>query len=141
MKYHFKIHKEANGFWAECVELNGLLTQGDSKEELWENMQEALNMYLQEPAESNYLAALPNAKLSKKSNLVQVGVDPEIAFAFMVRYHRVKKKLTQKEAAKKMGFKSLYSYQRLERKCNATLDMISKIKNLFPDFSIDFAFA
>jgi hypothetical protein len=49
--------------------------------------------------------------------------------------------LTQKEAAKRMGFKSLYSYQRLEKKCNATLDMIAKIKTLFPDFSIDFAFS
>lgn len=141
MKYHFKTHKEGNGFWAECVELEGLLTQADSKEELWDNMQEALNLYLQEPVESDYLAALPNPKLSKKSNLVQVNVDPEIAFAFMVRYHRMKKKLTQKEAAKRMGFKSLYSYQRLEKKCNATLEMISKIKTLFPDFSIDFAFA
>ncbi len=141
MKYHFKIHKEGSGFWSECVELEGLLTQADTKEELWENMQDALNLYLQEPAESDYLAALPNPKLSKKSNLVQVSVDPEIAFAFMVRYHRMKKRLTQKQAAKKMGFKSLYSYQRLEKKCNATLEMIAKIKGLFPDFSIDFAFA
>lgn len=141
MKYHFKVHKEGSGFWAECVELEGLLTQADTKDELLENMQDALNMYLQEPAESDYLASLPDSKLSKKSNLVQVAVDPEIAFAFMVRYHRLKKRLTQKEAAKKMGFKSLYSYQRLEKKCNATLDMIAKIKNLFPDFSIDYAFA
>ena len=59
----------------------------------------------------------------------------------MVRYHRMKKRLTQKQAAKKMGFKNLYSYQRLEKKCNATLEMIAKIKGLFPDFSIDFAFA
>lgn len=141
MKYHFKIHKEGDGYWAECLELEGLLTQADSKVELLKNMHEALNLYLQEPAESDYLAPLPNPKLNKKGNVVQVSVAPEIAFAFMVRYHRMKKRLTQKEAAKKMGFKSLYSYQRLEKKCNATLDMIAKIKNLFPDFSIDLAFA
>ena len=141
MKYHFKTHREGRGFWAECIELEGLLTQADTKEELWENMNEALNLYLQEPVDSDYIAALPNPKLNKKTNLVEISVHPEIAFAFMVRYHRLKNKLTQKEAAKKMGFTSLYSYQRLEKKCNATLEMIAKIKNLFPDFSIDFAFA
>ncbi len=141
MKYHFKVHKEGDGFWAECLELPGCLTQASTKEGLFENMQDALNLYLLEPADSTFLANLPNAKLGKKPGVVQVPVDPEIAFAFMVRYHRLKKKLTQKESAKKKGFKSLYSYQRLESKCNATLDMIAKIKHLFPDFSIDFAFA
>ena len=141
MKYHFKIHRESQGFWAECVELQGCVTQATTKNELWDNMQEALSLYLQEPADSEFLAALPNDKLSKKTTLVQVTVDPEVAFAFMVRYHRLKKNLTQKEAAKKMGFKSLYSYQRLEKKCNATLEMIAKIKDIFPDFSIDLAFS
>lgn len=141
MKYHFKVYEEAEGFWAECVELQGCVTQGLNEVDLWSNMQEALNLYLQESSDSDYVAAFPNDKLSKKSNLVQVPVDPEIAFAFMVRYHRLKKNLTQREAAKKMGFKSLYSYQRLEKKCNVTLDIIAKIKNLFPDFSIDFAFS
>ncbi len=28
MKYHFKIHKEGKGFWAECLELEGCITQG-----------------------------------------------------------------------------------------------------------------
>ena len=139
MKYHFKIHKEDDGFWAECLELVGCVTQGDDKEALMENMEEALNLYLQESVDSDYLAELPNEKLHKSVNIAEVPVDPEVAFAFMVRYHRVKNNLTQKQAAKKMGFKNLYSYQRLEKKCNATLDMIAKVKNLFPDFSIDFA--
>lgn len=140
MRYHFKVHKEDSGFWAEYLELGGCVTQGDDKEELFVNMEEALNLFLQEPLESDQVASLPDKKVPKLANVVEVPVDPEVAFSFMVRYHRVKNHLTQKQAAKKMGFKSIYSYQRLEKKCNATLEMIAKVKNLFPDFSIDFAF-
>lgn len=49
MRYHFKVHKEGKGFWAECLELKGCITQGNSKKELLENMQESLNLYLEEP--------------------------------------------------------------------------------------------
>lgn len=30
MFYHFKIHKEENKFWAQCLELPGCITQADS---------------------------------------------------------------------------------------------------------------
>lgn len=49
LKYHFKIHKEDEGYWAECIELNGCVTQGDTLEELHHNIREALQVYLQEP--------------------------------------------------------------------------------------------
>jgi len=42
MYYHFKIHKEPDGYWAECIELEGCVTQGDSLDELQKNMEEAL---------------------------------------------------------------------------------------------------
>ncbi len=140
MHYHFKVHKETRGYWAECVELEGCVTQGDTLKELQSNMEEALNLYLDEPVGSTFLAPLPDDKLDRSKKLIQVSVDPEIAFAFMVRYHRIQRKMTQKQAAKKLGMNNLYSYQRLERKCNATLAVIAKVKNLFPDFSVDFAF-
>lgn len=79
MKYHFKVHKEAEGFWAECLELPGCFTQASTKEELFENMQEALNLYLLDPIDSTYLVNLPNAKLGKKPNVVQVPAAPEYA--------------------------------------------------------------
>ena len=141
MKYHFKIHHTDDGFWAQCIELEGCVTQAHDKIELFSNMQEALNIYLQEPEGSSFLSPLPKERQRKTENIVEVPVEPEVAFSFMVRYHRLQKKLTQQEAAQKMGFKSLYSYQRLERKCNATLEMIAKLKKIFPDFSIDFAFS
>ncbi len=141
MHYHFKIHKEGRGYWAECVELKGCITESDTKKELEKNMFEALNLYLEEPADSTYLAPLPDKKLDRSHSLVCIGVDPEIAFGFMVRYYRIKKKMTQKQAAKKLGMANIYSYQRLEKRCNATLSMISKIKKLFPELSVDFALA
>lgn len=140
MQYHFKIHKEGKGYWAECVELKGCYTEANSKKELYYNMEEALNLYLQEPTDSSYVAPLPKAKQRGK-NIVRVQVDPEIAFAFMVRYHRITNKMTQKQAAKKLGFSNMYSYQRLEKKCNARLDMIAKLKKLFPHFSLDLVFS
>ena len=141
MKYHFKVHQEEKYLWAQCVELEGCFTQAESEEELQRNMREALNLYVYEPEDSKELAPLPDESIKLSKHVVEVPVDPEIAFSFMVRYHRIHNHLTQKQAAKKMGFKSLYSYQRLEMKCNATLDMIAKVKELFPDFSIDLAFS
>ena len=137
MRYHFKIHKEKDGFWAECIELQGCLTEGNSKEELFENMQEALNAYLEEPDDSKYLAALPKKSIKLSHNVVEVPVDPSVAFAFSVRYQRIKHGLTQKEVADKLGMKKVFSYQRLERRCNPTLDLINKLVLLFPALSLD----
>ncbi len=138
MKYHFKVHKEGKGFWAECIELSGCFTQADSIEELRKNMQEALNLYIEEPEDSKKLAALPNDSISPSRSIVEVPVDPSIAFAFMIRYNRIQEGLTQREAANKLGFDNIYSYQRLENKrCNPTLKILSQIKKGFPNFSVD----
>jgi hypothetical protein len=52
----------------------------------------------------------------------------------------IKHGLTQQQAAKKMGFETIYSYQRLEgKRCNPSLRTITRIKRAFPDFSIDYA--
>ncbi len=137
MQYHFKIHKEGEGYWAECIELPGCVTEGDSKEELYENMQDALNTYLEEPADSKYIASLPK-KLKKGSrNIVAVSVDPSIAFAFLIRRQRIKKGLTQKQVAEKLGMKRIFSYQRLERRCNPTLEQITKLIGIFPSLYLD----
>lgn len=137
MKYHFKVHKEGEGFWAECLEDSGCVTQGDTREELYKNMQEAINIYLNEPEDSNFLAPLPLENIKKQRNIVEVSVDPEIAFGFLVRYNRLKSGFSQKEAAKKLGMNDIFSYQRLERKCNASLKTIARLTHLYPSFSLD----
>lgn len=140
MKYHFKVHKEKEGFWAQCIELEGCVTQAETLEALQMNMTEALNLYIEEPESSKDLAQLPDESIKLSKTVVEVSLDPQVAFAFMVRYYRIKHGLTQAAAAKKMGFETLFSYQRLESKrCNPSLKIISRLKKLFPDFSIDYA--
>lgn len=140
MKYHFKVHKEEDGFWAQCVELEGCITEAETFEELQMKMQEALNLFVEEPENSKDLAALPDDSIKPSKTIVEVPLDTQIAFAFMVRYCRIKHGLTQAATAKKLGFDKLFSYQRLEsKKCNPSLKIISKIKKAFPDFSIDYA--
>ena len=137
MRYHFQIHKEDKGYWAECVEIPACVTQGETKEEIVKNMQDAINTYLEEPRDSHFLAPLPQEDIKISKNIIEVSLDPEIALAFLVRYYRIQEGLTQKEAAKKLGMKNLFSYQRLETRCNATLEMLVKIVNLFPHLSLD----
>jgi antitoxin HicB len=137
MRYHFKTHKEKEGFWAECVEIPGCVTQADTKEELLINMEDAINTYLQEPASSDYLAPLPKRNIKPLRSIVEVSVDPEVAFGFLVRYQRIKLGMTQQEAAERLGYPSLYSYQRLEKKCNASISTIAKLTTIFPKLSID----
>ncbi len=140
MRYHFRVQKEKKGYSAQCIELEGCVTQGDTLKELQRNMEEALNLYVQEPADSEDLAALPKDSIRKSKNIVEVSLDPSIAFSFLVRYYRITHGMTQHQVAKAMGFENVYSYQRLERrKCNPTLKMMSMIKQIFPEFSLDYA--
>jgi predicted RNase H-like HicB family nuclease len=140
VNYHFKIHKEKNGYWAECCELDGSLTQGNTLEELQQSCKEALNLYLEEPADSKILFPLPNKALDKDSRLKKVEVDPDLALAVLLRNHRLAAKITQKQAAQKLGMKSLYSYQRLEKRSNPTLNIIKKIHSLFPQIELKYLF-
>lgn len=139
MEYHFNIHKAEKGFWAQCIELKGCVTQANNLKELRVNMQEALNLYVEESEDSDDVASLPDNSIKSKKNIEKVAVDPQVAFAFLVRFYRIKHGMTQKEAAKKLGFPNIYSYQRLEtRKCNPRLETIASLKKLFPELSVDY---
>ena len=59
MLYHFKTHREANGYWAECLELEGCRTEADTLAELRDNMEEVLNLYLSETHISQLIFPLP----------------------------------------------------------------------------------
>ncbi len=138
MKYHFKYVKEGNTYWAKCVELDGCFTQAETLDELKENMHEALNLHLDEPSNSR-TAFAPPKKSIKGRNVVAVSVDPRIAFALKLRNLRAARGFTQKETAKRLGFKNLFSYQRLEssKTANPELMTLAKIKELFPEFDLD----
>ena len=102
MKYHFKIHKEEIGFWAQCIELAGCVTEADSMDQLQKNMQEALDLYVDESEDSQELANLPDESIHPTRTTVEVALNPQVAFAFMVRYYRIKHSLTQQQVVKKM---------------------------------------
>lgn len=144
MKYHFRIHKEKGGYWAESIEegLNAN-TQADTMDDLYKNMKEVLELCLEEPEErSTYIPPLPDPSL-KGRNIVEVSPDPQIALAALVRRHRMLNHLTQRQAAQKLGIKHLSQYQRLEKgkTANPELGTLAKLKRLFPDFSVDDALA
>ncbi|AEF86620.1 conserved hypothetical protein [Treponema primitia ZAS-2] len=63
MNYHFKLHKETIGYWAERCELKGCNTEGDSMEEIKKACKEALDVYLYEPDNSERIIPLPNDTL------------------------------------------------------------------------------
>lgn len=138
MKYHFLVHREKKGCWASCVELEGCRTQGGSEGELRKNMEEALNLFLDEPPDSKTVFPLPK-KNYKGRNIVEVHVAPRVALAFLLRKHRIERNLTQTQAAKLLGLKGLYSYQRLEssKTANPEFETIVRIKKAFPELKLD----
>jgi predicted RNase H-like HicB family nuclease/DNA-binding XRE family transcriptional regulator len=140
MKYHFKIHREKAGFWAECLELDGCITQADNREELYNNCEEALNLFLEEPGDSKILFPFPNDSLDDEKGIIKIQVDPEIALALLLRNYRINSNMTQKQAAEMLGMKNIYSYQRLEKKSNPTLNIINKIHTIFPEIELNYLF-
>ena len=137
MIYHFKVNKEENGFWAECVELPGCKTQAETYDELVVACEESLNLFLEEPKDSKVVFPLPNELLRNDKSLVGIEVEPEIALAVLLRYHRFNSKLTQKQVAEMLGMKNIYSYQRLEKRSNPTLSIIKKIHTIFPEINLE----
>ena len=142
MKYHFKIHKEKSGYWAECVELEGCQTEADSLIELYSNMEEVLNVYLSEPESSKIIFPLPQKKQSNSEDFVAVSVDPSVAFSFLLRRYRLQKKITLKEMAEKLKMKNINTYVKLEKasSSNPELRTLAKIKSILSDFPINMIF-
>ncbi len=141
MKYHFKIKKEKSGFSASCIELIGCRTEADTREELLKNMQEALNLYLDEPATSHEVFPLPKERIRGRT-IIEVECDVRIAFALLMRQARLKEQLTQRKAAEKLGYANVFAYQKLENgeTANPTLTTIKKIKEVLPKLNLKFVF-
>ncbi len=140
MVYFFKVHKADEGYWAECVELKGCQTQGDTLEELQRNAEEALNGYLSEPEDSNVLFPRPkNHVATKASRILRVPVDPQVAMAMAVRQARIKAQKTQAQVAKSMGIRNISAYQKFEDPltCNPGIVTLARLKQALPDLEVD----
>ncbi|MDR3284362.1 MAG: type II toxin-antitoxin system HicB family antitoxin [Treponema sp.] len=140
MKYHFKLHKEETGYWAECCELEGCMTEGDSLEKVIAACEEALSVYLYEPEEPGRVLPLPESAYDSQRDVIKIKVEPETAFAILLRNFRLESNMTQKQAAKRLGMRNIYSYQRLEKNSNPTLHIISKIHTVFPEVKLHYLF-
>ncbi len=46
MKFDVVLHKEANGYWAEVPALKGCYSQGETIDEIKENIKEAITAWL-----------------------------------------------------------------------------------------------
>ena len=139
MRYHFKTHKEGDGYWGECIELKGCVSQGKNLKELKENLKEALDLYIDEPEDSSMVFPLPKKRI-RGSNTIEVEVDSRLALAFLVRRGRLMRKWTQKMTAEKLGV-PLYSYQKLEnpKTANPEWKTLLKLLKIFPDLDLKLA--
>lgn len=137
MKYHFKIHREKSGYWAECIELVGCRAQGDDRKDLSDNMKESLDLYLSEPESSSVIFPEPRKNLKSK-NIIEVQVSPNVAFALQLRQIRLKRNLTQKAMMSFLGIHHLSNYQRLEnpKKANPELKTLFELQNQLPEMSL-----
>ena len=132
------------GYWGECIELNGCMSQGDTLEDLKKNLTEALNGYLDEPPSSKVSFPLPKKSFEPEEGLiVKIEVDKKIAFAVLLRNARLAERYAQKKVADMLKYKSVYAYQRLEdpKKTNPTLKTIHSITKILPSFRADLLFA
>ncbi len=50
--YNVAVHPEDGSYWAEVVELPGCFASGDTWDELWEALTEAVSLYLSTPGNS-----------------------------------------------------------------------------------------
>lgn len=139
MKYYFRYHREPKGYWGECLELEGCRSQGKDLADLKRNLKEALDLYLDEPEDSQQLIPLPKRRMAGK-NILAIPVDPQIAIACLVRTERLKRKWSQKAAAKQLGM-PLFSYQRLEhsKTANPEWKTLIKLRRVFPELDLNLA--
>ena len=141
MYYHFKIYEENSGFWAECIELNGCNSEGDTLAELKENLNEALYLYLDEPPGTNMTFPLPDDSVSETDDIISIPVDPKQALSILLRSYRISKRMTQASFQDKLGMKNRNSYVRLEQNSNPSLETLNLLKTTFTDFPIDKVFS
>ncbi len=86
------------------------------------------------------MAVFPSPDASLKGrNIVEVPVDTSVAMAMVIRQSRLERRLTQRQAADRLGMKHVYQYQKLERgrTANPELRTLAKLKTLYPNLSVD----
>ena len=80
LKYHFRVHHDSDGMWAECIEIPNIKTQSkdNTMKNMNKNMKEALNLYLDEPDWSIEIPLPDNRIELFKDVIVEVPAYPHI---------------------------------------------------------------
>ncbi|MCP8307484.1 MAG: type II toxin-antitoxin system HicB family antitoxin [archaeon] len=65
MKYHVILKKQRGGYVVKCLELQGCMSEGKTKEEALKNIKEAIE---------GYLEAFPEEKLKVKREVIEVSI-------------------------------------------------------------------
>ena len=114
MRYHFKYYPdERGGFYGECIEIEGCRSEGNTLEELKKNFAEALNLSLQCAFHDQETFIFPDDKYDNVKGVLSIKPDINILFANLLKYHRKHNNLTQKNVSDKLGYKSVWAYQKL----------------------------
>jgi predicted RNase H-like HicB family nuclease/DNA-binding XRE family transcriptional regulator len=141
MKYHFRYYKdERGGFWGESIEIEGCRSEGDTFEELKKNLTEALSLCLESAYfdKEDFIFPLEDNEL-KDTNIIAIKPEVNILFANLLKYYRKKHKLSQKNVAERLGYKSVWAYQKLENSKygNIQLKTLAKIEEIFPEMDFN----
>ena len=78
MKYNFIIHDDEGGLWAECVEIHGIVTQGNDKHDLMEKIQQTANLYFEDVLEDDS-SVYPLPLEENHEQYAKVEIDPRIS--------------------------------------------------------------
>ena len=126
IQYQLKIHKEGGTYWGEFQDLPGCFTQGDNKDELFENAREALSLYLEDARDPKWEVPKPKKRAGKQ--YVWISPFEDVAIPLMIRQARIKKGIGQRQLAKLLDL-NVQQIQRLETpgKSNPTVKTLSAI--------------
>lgn len=136
IKYAAEIifNKVDNIYDVEFPDLQGCLTYGETLGDAKKNAVEALTGYLASiEVRDHEIPAMSKIKPGEK-DMYYIFPETNVAFSIWLKTTRLKRGMTQKEAADKIGIK-YQAYQRYERPetSNPTLKMIEKFQVLFDE--------
>jgi predicted RNase H-like HicB family nuclease len=67
--YTVTVHQENGSYWAEVDELPGCFAAGDSLEELWESLREAVELYVSTPESKVSVSLGPTEPLARAETM------------------------------------------------------------------------
>lgn len=127
MRFEGRVRKEPDGFWSIEVSMLGVFTQGETKDDAFAMVADAIEMVVNKPGFK--VEVYPG-----RGQRFEVGADKEAALiAYYLRELRARNKVTLREASERLNSPSPNAYARYEQgKCVPTL---TKLKELISAIS------